>query len=416
MKKRELAALQAQLDAVKAKQAALNASSERRKLRLGLLSLLQEAKGDEEEGGDVGSSPVEESGADFLENDSHSPIFDDADAVCEQITGGKGGASDLFLLLQAAYIACNNRQRRRAKRYLGIFAASQRVAKVQPDLRAPKVLLHFEALTCAFAASTAAQYEEALQLIADAGLADGSDPDADSVPPFLARIPEARDVLSTDQRTVLLVTFTNGLRLLATIHRELGDAAAERRSLRRCLSYCEALIPGIFELPCLCRIALAKSLFSSPSATRFNLQEADELLAKAMSERKEVQPGTRAALLVAFAQRRMLDGKLMDALAALQEAQGYAGESTDDTRADIMATAADLAKRTSTMDRPVADEHDEALRECAADCGATERVAGSFPLCARCRNVAYCGRTCQRAHWSTHKPSCGSGGSSTSRS
>ena len=26
--------------------------------------------------------------------------------------------------------------------------------------------------------------------------------------------------------------------------------------------------------------------------------------------------------------------------------------------------------------------------------------------CARCKTVAYCSTTCQRAHWQTHKPSC----------
>lgn len=41
------------------------------------------------------------------------------------------------------------------------------------------------------------------------------------------------------------------------------------------------------------------------------------------------------------------------------------------------------------------------LNACAS-CASTE----SLKQCARCKTIAYCSTTCQRAHWQTHKPSC----------
>ena len=46
-------------------------------------------------------------------------------------------------------------------------------------------------------------------------------------------------------------------------------------------------------------------------------------------------------------------------------------------------------------------------------CGACNKGYGLNPVfpeggkkCARCKQVHYCNRECQRAHWKTHKPNC----------
>lgn len=41
------------------------------------------------------------------------------------------------------------------------------------------------------------------------------------------------------------------------------------------------------------------------------------------------------------------------------------------------------------------------LTACAS-CATTDNLKH----CARCKNVSYCSKACQRAHWQTHKPSC----------
>ena len=47
------------------------------------------------------------------------------------------------------------------------------------------------------------------------------------------------------------------------------------------------------------------------------------------------------------------------------------------------------------------------LASCGA-CGAVEGGAGGVRLCAcaACDSVRYCGRNCQRADWTAHKPAC----------
>ena len=46
----------------------------------------------------------------------------------------------------------------------------------------------------------------------------------------------------------------------------------------------------------------------------------------------------------------------------------------------------------------------------AASCGrcgrACDRPRETFKACARCRTTRYCGRACQKAHWSIHKKYC----------
>jgi len=47
-----------------------------------------------------------------------------------------------------------------------------------------------------------------------------------------------------------------------------------------------------------------------------------------------------------------------------------------------------------------------AARDTCAACGKTSSSADRLKLCSRCRSVSYCGKSCQQAHWSKHKPSC----------
>lgn len=39
-------------------------------------------------------------------------------------------------------------------------------------------------------------------------------------------------------------------------------------------------------------------------------------------------------------------------------------------------------------------------------CGCCERIDKTTKLCARCREVAYCGRSCQKRHWRQHRLNC----------
>ena len=54
--------------------------------------------------------------------------------------------------------------------------------------------------------------------------------------------------------------------------------------------------------------------------------------------------------------------------------------------------------------------HDAAAaqrKHTCAQCGVAEAVRGDFKACARCRSVHYCCKEHQRAHWKTHKATCG---------
>ena len=39
-------------------------------------------------------------------------------------------------------------------------------------------------------------------------------------------------------------------------------------------------------------------------------------------------------------------------------------------------------------------------------CGAREEMCGDFQRCGACKNAYYCTKTCQREHWTLHKPDC----------
>ena len=41
-----------------------------------------------------------------------------------------------------------------------------------------------------------------------------------------------------------------------------------------------------------------------------------------------------------------------------------------------------------------------------AKCDATEKAPGAFKTCAKCRDVYYCNKTCQKAHFKVHKKTC----------
>ena len=43
-----------------------------------------------------------------------------------------------------------------------------------------------------------------------------------------------------------------------------------------------------------------------------------------------------------------------------------------------------------------------------AHCGEVEPMMGDFKRCSRCKKIHYCSSACQKAHWKTHKPTCGS--------
>lgn len=42
-----------------------------------------------------------------------------------------------------------------------------------------------------------------------------------------------------------------------------------------------------------------------------------------------------------------------------------------------------------------------------SNCAKQESACGEFKCCTRCKEVVYCGRACQKAHWKAHKKSCG---------
>lgn len=81
------------------------------------------------------------------------------------------------------------------------------------------------------------------------------------------------------------------------------------------------------------------------------------------------------------------------------------GTSTADATAPVGASTASAT--VTGVDGAVLEElGGMKLRLCAA-CGRYEEVAGSFKLCASCKQVFYCGAECQRADWRKgHKKAC----------
>ena len=87
--------------------------------------------------------------------------------------------------------------------------------------------------------------------------------------------------------------------------------------------------------------------------------------------------------------------------------------SDDDIlRAIKLADAAKTALETFAPDiareiERVSEEggKDMSLRKCAC-CNQTESALGDFKHCSVCKQVAYCGRQCQLAHWKQHKKVC----------
>jgi TPR repeat protein len=51
-------------------------------------------------------------------------------------------------------------------------------------------------------------------------------------------------------------------------------------------------------------------------------------------------------------------------------------------------------------------EDDATTTNCCAECGKAEGGDVSLKTCKSCKTVKYCGATCQRNHWSTHKKLC----------
>ena len=39
-------------------------------------------------------------------------------------------------------------------------------------------------------------------------------------------------------------------------------------------------------------------------------------------------------------------------------------------------------------------------------CASCSKPSSTLKLCSRCRNVSYCSKSCQQAHWPIHKPRC----------
>ena len=53
-----------------------------------------------------------------------------------------------------------------------------------------------------------------------------------------------------------------------------------------------------------------------------------------------------------------------------------------------------------------ANNRDDTTTNCCAECGKVEGGDVSLKTCKSCKTVKYCGATCQRNHWSTHKKLC----------
>jgi len=60
--------------------------------------------------------------------------------------------------------------------------------------------------------------------------------------------------------------------------------------------------------------------------------------------------------------------------------------------------ASDKAKMEGLQHVPAATARD--------GCASCWKTSGSLKVCSRCRNISYCSKSCQIAHWPIHKPSC----------
>mmetsp|Transcript_26323 Transcript_26323/g.70248 ORF Transcript_26323/g.70248 Transcript_26323/m.70248 type:complete len:242 (+) Transcript_26323:37-762(+) len=81
-------------------------------------------------------------------------------------------------------------------------------------------------------------------------------------------------------------------------------------------------------------------------------------------------------------------------------------QDDDDAASEWSVLTDDAASEWSVLfaDDDVAHPCDDlAPAQCCAHCGATNL---RLLRCARCLDVTYCGKLCQRAAWSCHKPSC----------
>jgi hypothetical protein len=62
-------------------------------------------------------------------------------------------------------------------------------------------------------------------------------------------------------------------------------------------------------------------------------------------------------------------------------------------------------KETATDKEKEAEQEEETTKKCEG-CDAAETSSGAFKLCAKCKQVRYCSRDCQKKHWKEHKKDC----------
>lgn len=98
------------------------------------------------------------------------------------------------------------------------------------------------------------------------------------------------------------------------------------------------------------------------------------------------------------------------AAAPVEKAQKGAPAATEQ-KSEIKDPAVEKREK---LDSEVADEkssqdHKAPETKKCAGCDTAETSPASFKLCAKCKNVKYCSRDCQRAHWKVHKFECGNG-------
>jgi hypothetical protein len=99
----------------------------------------------------------------------------------------------------------------------------------------------------------------------------------------------------------------------------------------------------------------------------------------------------------------------------MQASRGAGVDATERKRLQEMArtqargkTATESAIHQSVREKSDARLKEKVARVFADRCARCEKPGVASPLqaCSRCREVSYCGKECQRAHWSQHRPDC----------
>lgn len=100
-----------------------------------------------------------------------------------------------------------------------------------------------------------------------------------------------------------------------------------------------------------------------------------------------------------------MDRTVLTVDGVVQENDHHADEFVDSIRRYRIATQAESSM--SLKKCRAYSKVDSRIEVNCRHCNLVEPTNSKFKMCAKCKNVAYCSRECQVAHWAEHKKECG---------